>query len=336
MKPAKLDLPIIWRGCDWGPVILRWKDNQGNPIPLDNWQPLAESLNVNLNAVISDPANGETILSLPKEYTSVLRLGVENWDWIWQRVDDAYRFPPFLAGKVQIKDPVSGLPGDTLPPLPPPPDAPLAGSATDIAGHSFTANWSVVAGAGGYRIDVSTSSNFTTYVPGFRDKNVGFVNSASVVGLQYGTTYYYRIRAFNAGGPSPNSNVVSVVTAAAPPAPGNDNFANATQISGIEGSITGTTVNATRETNEPAGDNSVWYKWTPNRNDITAYLHLNNNTSRMTLYNGATLLTLHKIADSVSSPPVISFVPSLNTTYRIRVYKDSGVGPFTLSWTYAI
>src|SRR5262249_15367822 len=162
--------------------------------PLNNWRPLAESLNINLGAVISNSANGETILSLSKVYTSNLRLGVENWDWIWERIDDAYRFPPFLAGKVQVKDPVSGISTDTLPPLPPPPDAPIATSPTDIAGRSFTANWTVSPGAGGYRLDVSLNSNFTTYVAGFRDKNVGFVNSASVVGLQYATTYYYRVR----------------------------------------------------------------------------------------------------------------------------------------------
>ncbi len=52
----------------------------------------------------------------------------------------------------------------------------------------------------------------------------------------------------------------------APPA--NDNFANATPISGVEGSITGTTIGATLEPGESGGEmdvmpvKSVWYKWT--------------------------------------------------------------------------
>lgn len=50
-------------------------------------------------------------------------------------------------------------------------------------------------------------------------------------------------------------------------APTNDNLANATTLSGIRVSITGTNVGATKETNEPNhalndGGKSVWYKWT--------------------------------------------------------------------------
>lgn len=40
---------------------------------------------------------------------------------------------------------------------PPPPDAPVATAATDVANYSFTANWEVVVGALGYRLDVYTS-----------------------------------------------------------------------------------------------------------------------------------------------------------------------------------
>jgi hypothetical protein len=122
MKPATLDLPTIWRGCDWGPVTLKWKDANGQPINLAGWQCRAQSLNIFLGAVITDRAHGVTTLSLSKGETALFKLGTEKWDWIWERTNGSYRFPPFLSGKVQIKDPVTatgtdpGSPG--IPELP--------------------------------------------------------------------------------------------------------------------------------------------------------------------------------------------------------------------------
>jgi len=81
-----------------------------------------------------------------------------------------------------------------------------------VTASSFTANWSSVSGATGYRLDVSTSSSFGTFVPGFQDLDVGNVTSRSVTGLTPKTTYFYRVRAYNGGGTSPNSNVIKVKT----------------------------------------------------------------------------------------------------------------------------
>ena len=59
----------------------------------------------------------------------------------------------------------------------------------------------------------------------------------------------------------------AVLTATACAAPANDNFANATPISGVEGSITGTTAGATLEPGELNGEmdgmpvKTVWFKW---------------------------------------------------------------------------
>jgi hypothetical protein len=46
-----------------------------------------------------------------------------------------------------------------------------------------------------------------TYVPGFENRDVGNVTSASVTGLVAGTTYYYRVRATAGAETSPNSDV---------------------------------------------------------------------------------------------------------------------------------
>ncbi len=92
------------------------------------------------------------------------------------------------------------------------PPPPIARAATLIASNSFTANWSSVTGATGYRLDVSANSSFTTYVPGYQNLNVGNVISRNVTGLNPSTTYHYRVRAYNGTGTSGNSNIINVTT----------------------------------------------------------------------------------------------------------------------------
>jgi outer membrane protein assembly factor BamB len=91
----------------------------------------------------------------------------------------------------------------------------VAQPATYIGANSFTANWSSVSGATGYRLDVATDPSFTMYVPGYQNRNVGNVISHSVTGLNASTTYRYRVRAYNGGGTSSNSNVINLTTLSA-------------------------------------------------------------------------------------------------------------------------
>ena len=92
------------------------------------------------------------------------------------------------------------------------PSAPVATPATFVASNSFRANWRSVSGATGYALDVSASSSFNTYVPGYQNLNVGNATSRSVAGLNPTTRYYYRVRAYNGNGTSGNSNVITVTT----------------------------------------------------------------------------------------------------------------------------
>ena len=71
-------------------------------------------------------------------------------------------------------------------------------------------------GATGYRLDVSTSSSFSSYVTGYHNLNVGTALNRSVTSLNASTTYYYRVRAYNGNGASGNSNVVHVTTLGLP------------------------------------------------------------------------------------------------------------------------
>jgi hypothetical protein len=77
---------------------------------------------------------------------------------------------------------------------------------------TFMASWPSVNGALGYMLDVSTSDSFSTYVDGYHDLDVGNVTARVVAGLNRGTTYYYRVRAYGATGPVSYSAVIRITT----------------------------------------------------------------------------------------------------------------------------
>lgn len=102
-----------------------------------------------------------------------------------------------------------------------PPSAPVANQATSVLQTTFTANWVSSSAATGYRLDVATNAEFTSFVTGFNDKDVGNVIVYSITGLSPSTTYQYRVRAYSASGTSLNSNIISVTTLSnVPAAPG--------------------------------------------------------------------------------------------------------------------
>jgi len=79
---------------------------------------------------------------------------------------------------------------------------------------SFMASWVSVSDAIGYLLDVSADGSFSNYVNDYHDLDVGNVTGRVVTGLDTGTTYYYRVRAYGASGTGGYSRVVSVTTAA--------------------------------------------------------------------------------------------------------------------------
>jgi hypothetical protein len=98
------------------------------------------------------------------------------------------------------------------------PSAPVALAATTAGTDRFTANWNQVTGAASYRLDVATDDQFANILTSA--SNVSATGIAKVfTALSRGTTYYYRIRAVNAGGTSANSNIISQLTL--PDAPNN-------------------------------------------------------------------------------------------------------------------
>lgn len=77
---------------------------------------------------------------------------------------------------------------------------------------SFMAMWPSVTGANGYLLDVSTSSAFDSFVDGYHNLDVGDVTGRVVTGLSRGTTYYYRVRGYEAAARFGYSETIAITT----------------------------------------------------------------------------------------------------------------------------
>lgn len=88
-----------------------------------------------------------------------------------------------------------------------------AGSAATCS--QITANWTASSNATKYFLDVSTVNTFASFVAGYNNLDVGNVTTYNVTGLSAGTTYYYRVRAYNTCGSSSNSAIITYATSPA-------------------------------------------------------------------------------------------------------------------------
>ena len=71
-------------------------------------------------------------------------------------------------------------------------------SAPPPTRSTFMATWAAIPGATGYLLDVSTSSALDSFVDGYQGLDVGNTTGRVVTGLRQGTTYHFRVRAYNA------------------------------------------------------------------------------------------------------------------------------------------
>jgi endonuclease I len=92
--------------------------------------------------------------------------------------------------------------------------APTAQTASSIQSNGFTANWSAVGSATGYKLFISESSDFSSHISGYGPYDAGDVQSKIVSGLASSVTHYYRVMAYKVGEESGNSNIITVMTTA--------------------------------------------------------------------------------------------------------------------------
>jgi len=128
------------------------------------------------------------------------------------------------------------------------------------------------------------------------------------------------------------------------PAPGNDNFAAATRLSGSAGTMTGVNIGATAEPGEPNhGDGgttayaSIWFSWTaPSSGQIVIDTFTSTFDTTLAVYTGTTVETLTKITDNddheLSYQSQIVFSAVGGVTYYIAVdgYDEEEKGDVAL------
>ncbi len=90
------------------------------------------------------------------------------------------------------------------------PAAPTLTAATEISTTSFIANWSALAEADSYRLDVASDPEFASGLVVNNESLSG--TSRSLTGLASGAAYYYRVRAVNACGTGGYSTTNTVLT----------------------------------------------------------------------------------------------------------------------------
>lgn len=150
----------------------------------------------------------------------------------------------------------------------------------------------------------------------------------------------YEVAVTNAGGTTRGG--ASTLGILLPPA--NDNFAGASGLVGLSGSITGTTVNATGQTGEPIHWNgngttsSIWYAWTPTTNGLAVLDTVGSATDTvLAVYTGGALTALTRVTQdddrAGGRASQVSFAATANTTYSIAVGTGSGGrGVVKLNW----
>ncbi len=97
-----------------------------------------------------------------------------------------------------------------------PPTAPAQVNLAAQSSTSLTLSWTPATdniSVAGYRVDLSNSAQFQSYVPGYQNFDAHGVTTLTINSLTPDTTYYARVRAYDgAGNSSPNSPVVQTAT----------------------------------------------------------------------------------------------------------------------------
>ncbi|MBI3221124.1 MAG: fibronectin type III domain-containing protein, partial [Bacteroidetes bacterium] len=96
------------------------------------------------------------------------------------------------------------------------PSAPVCTAPTGISQNAATTSWNSVIGATEYQLELSLNNSFAPILQTFTGI-LPNIYSLLLTGLSSNTTYYYRVRAHNVSGGSPNSNIITFLTLPNPP-----------------------------------------------------------------------------------------------------------------------
>lgn len=178
---------------------------------------------------------------------------------------------------------------------------PNAPSFSAVTNTTATVSWSAVTGASDYRLDLSTVSNFTSFVSGYNDLTVSGTSQA-ITGLTPNTNYFARVRAVNASGTSASSTNGSSATLHNAPTVGNGSGATTSAI----------TANWTA----PTGGGSITFTYT---------VELSTNA----LDFSSPVATQNSIASATLSNTFSGLSQGTTYYYRIRAVNASGASDWS-------
>jgi len=151
----------------------------------------------------------------------------------------------------------------------------------------------------------------------------------------------FQVRAVDVVGQPDPTPATWTWTINAASAPANDNFENATQLTGESGSVAGTNIGATWQTGEPnhaynSGGKSVWYRWQAPATGRVTFETSGDFRHGIAVYTGSmlTALTLVVYDDGyLRTWTRVGFDATAGVTFRIAIDGTYGTsGTFTLNW----
>lgn len=235
----------------------------------------------------------------------------------------------------------------------------IAVGSTAYTAGPFAFDWStigqpvIISQSGGGSYTAGSSATFTvrdishlpvTYQWFKNDVPIAGASNATfaLTNLQPSDGATYSVRVSNALGTATSTGFAPLVILLPPP---NDNFAAAQPVFGLNGSITGTNVNATGEPGEPAHWNnsgtgsSVWYRWTAPTGGLAVIDTVGSTFDTvLAVYTGDTLASLVRVVQDDDRgggrTSQVSFAAISGTTYWIAVGGNflSARGALTLGW----
>ncbi len=222
------------------------------------------------------------------------------------------------------------------------PGAPRSLAAT-TASQRITLTWDIPLDAGGaaitdYVIQQSTAGGAWATLADGVSGSVGH----TVTGLVNGTQYAYRVAAVNSAGQGAWS---ATATATPQPSQLNDDFDGPVVIATTPGSVTGTTVGATRQAGEPShggygASASIWYRWTaPAAGTMTVTTAGSAYDTLLGAYTGTSVGALTRLADNDDSDGTLQsrvvFPVAAGTVYSIAIDGYGGqTGATRLNWSF--
>ena len=175
-------------------------------------------------------------------------------------------------------------------------------------------------------------------------------------GATAGVTYYIAVDGFSNGTVQEEGNIRLNISQKGGQPTGNNQFANATTLTGPQGAVTGNNLRFTRETGEPShagvrGGRSAWWQWTaPNDGNVRFETTGTAFDTLLAVYTGESVNSLKLVMenDDIVSGDVwqsrLEFMAKKGTLYRIAVdgFYDAGPpaiqdeGNIRLAWEQAV